>query len=105
MAIRLHRCAGTWIKGPHPCWQAQKALDEAGIQYELVTHPAFPRGRRNELERLTGQRKLPVVEFDDGTFLRESKVIAQRAREGTLRSETSAPAATDRLAASPDDHS
>ncbi len=90
MAVKLHRCSGTWIKGPHPCWQAQKALDEAGIPYELVRHPAFPRSRRNDLERLTGQRKLPVVEFEDGTLLRESKVIAQRAREGTLRSERSA---------------
>ena len=28
MAIKLHRCSGTFIKGPHPCWKAQKALDD-----------------------------------------------------------------------------
>ena len=37
------------------------------------------------MERMTGQRKLPVIEFDDGSFLHESKVIAERARAGTLR--------------------
>jgi glutathione S-transferase len=89
MAVKLHRCSGTWIKGPHPCWKAQKALDDAGVDYELVVHPAFPRGRRKELKAQTGQDRLPVVEFEDGSFLRESKVIAERARAGTLRSERS----------------
>jgi glutathione S-transferase len=87
MAVKLHRCSGTWIKGPHPCWRAQKALDEAGVDYELVLHPAFPRGRRKELQERTGQNKLPVVEFEDGSFLRESKVIAERAHAGTLHSD------------------
>jgi len=87
MAVKLHRCSGTWIKGPHPCWKAQKALDEAGVDYELVLHPAFPRGRRKELQERTGQNKLPVVEFEDGSFLRESKVIAERAQAGTLHSD------------------
>jgi hypothetical protein len=44
--VKLHRCSTLWIKGPHPCWQVQKALDEKGVDYELVRHPAFPRGRR-----------------------------------------------------------
>ena len=37
------------------------------------------------MEQLTGQKKLPLIEFDDGSFLRESKVIAERARQGTLQ--------------------
>jgi glutaredoxin 2 len=37
------------------------------------------------MERLTGQKKLPVVEFEDGSFLHESKAIAERAQAGTLR--------------------
>jgi glutathione S-transferase len=49
-----------------------------------VKHPIL-RGGRSEMERLTGQKKLPVIEFDDGSFLHESKVIAERARQGTLR--------------------
>jgi glutathione S-transferase len=84
MAIKLHRCSGTFIKGAHPCWKAQKALDEAGIEYEVVHHPAFPRSRRAEVERLSGQRKLPIIEFEDGTFLLESSEIVARAKAGTL---------------------
>jgi glutathione S-transferase len=80
--VKLHRCGNLWIKGPHPCWRVQHALDEAGISYELVTHPAFPRSRRRELEALTGQRTLPVVELADGTFVREdSRALAARIRE------------------------
>ncbi len=83
--IKLHRCSGTFVKGPHPCWVAQKALDDAGIPYELVKHSAL-RPRRGDVERLSGQRRLPLVELEDGTIVRESKVIAERARNGTLTS-------------------
>ena len=84
MAVTLHRCSGTAIKGPHPCWVAQKALDDAGIEYTVVKHSAL-RPLRGDLKQLTGQKKLPLVEFEDGTFLRESKVIAERAGSGTLQ--------------------
>jgi glutaredoxin len=87
MAVKLHRCSVTWIRGPHPCWRVQKALDEAGIPYEVVKHPAFPRGRRTALEAKTGQRALPAIEFEDGTTLREeSKDLAARIRAGRLGS-------------------
>jgi len=39
---------------------------------------------RKEIERLTGQRKLPFVEFEDGTFLHDSSEITARAKAGTL---------------------
>jgi hypothetical protein len=48
MPTKLHRCGLTFIKGPHPCWPVQQALDEAGIEYELVEHSVL-RGRRAEL--------------------------------------------------------
>ena len=83
MGIKLHRCSGTAIKGPHPCWKAQKALDDAGIEYELVKHSAL-RFRRPEVVEQTGQRKVPYIEYDDGSLLFESAVIAERARAGTL---------------------
>jgi glutaredoxin len=84
MAVKLHRCSITWIRGPHPCWRVQKALDEAGIAYEVVQHPAR-HGKREALEGKSGQRKLPVVEFEDGTTLREeSKDLAARIRAGQL---------------------
>jgi glutathione S-transferase len=84
MTMKLHRCRATWIKfGGHPCWRAQKALDDAGIEYQLELHPSR-RGKRDDIEALTGQRKLPVVEFEDGTVISDSKEIARRAFEGTL---------------------
>jgi glutathione S-transferase len=83
MTIKLHRCSGTMIKGSHPCWKAQKALDDAGIEYELVKHSAL-RFRRPEVVEMTGQRKVPFVEYEDGSILRESAEIAARARAGTL---------------------
>jgi glutaredoxin len=83
--IKLHRCNGTFIKGPHPCWQVQRALDESGVEYEVVLHPAFPRGRRKEYIELTGQKLLPAIELEDGTILREqSKDLAARVRRGEL---------------------
>jgi hypothetical protein len=78
------------IKGPHPCWVAQKALDDAGVQYELVKHAPI-RPLRGDLKQLTGQRKLPLVEFEDGTFLRDSKTIAGRAADGTLHGPGESP--------------
>jgi glutathione S-transferase len=93
MAIKLHRCNWMWFKlGAHPCWRVQQALDEKGVEYELVKHPAFPPSARNDLEQLSGQRKLPVLEFEDGRVLREeSKDMAARVREDRLE-QPAAPA-------------
>ena len=45
MAVKLYRCSNLWVKiGGHPCWRVQKALDEQGIDYELVPGP-FRRGK------------------------------------------------------------
>ncbi len=86
MAIKLHRCSGSAIKGPHPCWKVQKALDEAGVEYETVKHPSFPRGRRKEYQALTGRQTLPAIEFEDGHFLHEeSDALVARIRGGHLR--------------------
>jgi glutathione S-transferase len=85
MAVKLHRCSLMWVKiGAHPCWKVQKALDEAGVEYEVVKGPNS-RGKRNDLEQLSGQRKYPVIEFEDGGVYREeSKDMAQRIRAGKL---------------------
>jgi glutaredoxin len=93
MAVKLHRCTVTWFRGPHPCWRVQKALDEAGVEYEVVQHPPR-RGKREALEAKSGQRKLPVIEFEDGTTLREeSKDMAARVRAGKLAAASGPPAA------------
>ena len=85
MSITLHRCPNTWAKfGGHPCWKVQKALDDEGIEYELVKGP-LRRSKRDELERISGQRRYPVIEFDDGTTYRaESGEMAARIRAGEL---------------------
>jgi hypothetical protein len=86
MAIKLHRCSTMWIKGPHPCWQVQKALDDAGVQYEVVKHPALPRSRRKDYIALTGQKLFPAIQMEDGTVIREqSKDLIERIREGRLQ--------------------
>ena len=52
MAVKLHRCSTMWAKmGGHPCWKVQKALDEQGIEYELVLGP-LRRGKRDDLEAI-----------------------------------------------------
>ncbi len=85
MPVKLHRCSTMWVKGPHPCWRVQQALDEAGIDYVVVKHPAFPRSRRQEYIALTGQKLLPAIQLDDGTVIREeSKDLVARVREGRL---------------------
>ena len=86
MPVKLHRCPTMWLKiDGHPCWRVQTALDEAGIEYEVVKHP-LRRGRRTAYIELTGQKALPAIELEDGTVVREeSKDLATRIREGRLR--------------------
>ena len=89
MAVKLHRCSSMWVKiDGHPCWRVQKALDEQGVEYEVVKGP-LRRGKRDDLERLSGQRAYPVIEFEDGsTYRAESKEMAARIRDGKLRSDS-----------------
>jgi glutathione S-transferase len=85
MAVKLHRCSAMWVKiDAHPCWRVQKALDEQGIEYEVVKGPLLP-GKRTDLEQLSGQNKYPTIEFEDGSAYRaESKDMAERIRAGDL---------------------
>jgi glutathione S-transferase len=87
MAVKLHRCSTMWVKiDGHPCWRVQKALDEAGVEYEVVKHPPFRKSKRTDYIELTGgDARLPAVELEDGTVIREeSKDLAERIREGRL---------------------
>ena len=83
-----------WFKlGAHPCWKVQKALDEQGIDYEVVTGPVS-RGKRDDLEKLSGQRMYPVIEFEDGTVYREeSKDMAATIKSGQLEAKRASLAA------------
>ena len=83
--VKLHRCSIRWLKIRfHPCWCVEKALVDAGIDYEVVTAPR-KKDNRADVERLTGQQLLPVIEFADGTGYREeSTAMADRIRAGRL---------------------
>lgn len=85
MPIKLHRCSAEWVKiDAHPCWRVQKALNDQGIEYEVVKGP-LRSGKRDDLEQLSGQRKYPVIEFEDGkVFREESQEMAQRIKDGKL---------------------
>lgn len=84
--VKLRRCPFTFLHTDlDSCWKVQRALDEQGIDYEIVKEPSLPRSRRTDLERLTNQRMLPVVEFEDGSFYREeSSDMAATIRAGQL---------------------
>ena len=74
----------------HPCGRAAKALDGAGHTYDrkavrggslkLWTLPARARDRA-EVERLSGQRSVPILVLDDGEVVTGSQEIARWARE------------------------
>ena len=83
--LKLHRCSNLWVKiGAHPCWKVQKALDEQGIEYEIVKGP-LRRGKRDDLEKLSGQRMYPVIEMPDGEIYRaDSDEMAARISTGGL---------------------
>jgi hypothetical protein len=95
MALRLHRCPNEWVKlSGHPCWKVQKALDEAGVEYLVVKGPLRP-SKRDDLERMTGQRKYPAIEFEDGSVYREeSKDMAATIAAGRLDEKRSSGAST-----------
>ena len=84
--VKLHRCPFTFLHTDmDSCWKVQKALDEQGIEYEIVKEPGLPRSRRKDVERLSGQKMLPVIEFEDGSAYRaESSDMAARIRAGEL---------------------
>ena len=85
MAVKLHRCRFVRYRIAHPCWTVQRALDEQGIEYEIVVEPTFPRGRRTIVVEHTGQHFLPAIEFEDGSWYRaDSKEMASVIGAGQL---------------------
>ena len=65
----------------HPCRRVQKALREAGIEYEKViaAHgnpiPLLRKGSRDDLRAATGTTKLPALKLPDGTVISHSRAI------------------------------
>jgi glutaredoxin len=83
VALKLHRCRFTWVPFD-TCNRVQSALDDTGIEYELVIYP-WSRRKRDAIEKLSGQKYYPVIEFEDGSIYREeSKDMAATIRAGKL---------------------
>jgi hypothetical protein len=67
----------------HPCWRVEKALKDAGVEYELAPEPWL--GERPTMVEQTGQKRFPAIEFEDGSWYREeSKEMAEAIRAGRL---------------------
>ena len=88
MAVKLLRCSAEIVKiGGHPCWRVEKALMDAGVEYEIVPgHPMpWQRNKRAALIEKTGGNFFPAIEFEDGSIYREeSKDMAATIRAGKL---------------------
>ncbi len=71
--VKLHRCSYTFLHvEADACWKLQKALDAQGVDYEVVKHGYGKSARsRADVVKMTGAKYLPVLEFEDGTILRE----------------------------------
>ena len=78
---------------PHACKRTQRALRDAGHDFEKVIFARgipfglFTTGRRPALKEISGQEKLPVLRLPDGTTVSGSANIIAWARDH-------APAAT-----------
>jgi hypothetical protein len=98
--VVLYTCAsGTAFGGlpapiAHPCGRAAKALDDAGHTYECKqtkggslmfwTWPTRARDRA-EVEKLSGQRAVPILVLDDGQVIAGSGAIVRWARSNALQ--------------------
>jgi glutathione S-transferase len=94
--VRLHRCRFTFIHSDllDHCWRVQRALDDEGVDYEVVREATWPRSRRKDVISLSGQQYLPVIEFADGSVYREeSNDMAETIRAGNLFEQAGASAA------------
>jgi glutathione S-transferase len=96
MGVVLYTCSfgksGGGLPAPfaHPCGRAAKALDGSGHPYKIEqvqggslrpwTWPARARDRA-EVERLSGQRSVPILVLDDGGVVTGSGAIVEWAQE------------------------
>ena len=71
--VKLHRCSYTFLHADmDACWRMQKALDEQGVDYEIVKHGwGKSEKSRSEVVEMSGQKYVPVLELADGTIFRE----------------------------------
>jgi glutathione S-transferase len=71
---------------PHACKRAQRALREAGHDFDKVVwghgrpFGLSTTGRRPKLKAISGQEKLPVLRLPDGSTINGSRAIIAWAR-------------------------
>jgi glutathione S-transferase len=71
---------------PHACRRAQRALRDAGHDFEKVVFARghlfglFTKGRRPELKAISGQEQLPVLKLPDASTVNGSASIIAWAR-------------------------
>jgi len=76
--MKLHRCI-TPTDRLCACGKAARSLKDAGIEFETVRVPLSAKPeKREEIVRLTGQPKVPVLEEPDGTATYSAAAIAER---------------------------
>jgi glutathione S-transferase len=85
--VKLHRCSYTFLHvDADRCWRLQKALDEKGVDYEIVKH-GFGKSEKSRagVVALSGQKYLPVLELPDGTVYREeTDLMVAKIKAGEL---------------------
>jgi glutathione S-transferase len=75
--------------GPHACRRAQRALSDAGHEFEKAIygkgHPfgLFTKGKRPDLKEMSGQEMLPVLQLPDGTTVNGGSNIVNWAKANT----------------------
>ena len=75
----------------HPCGKVQKAMREAGVEYDKVVAahgspiPFLRKGDREELRQATGQTGLPALKLPDGRVLTHSSEILDWVKSAATR--------------------
>ena len=103
--MKLYVCWGTFQTirpGGHPCHNAHSALRKAGYDPEVVkvrglgVGPSFLHwvtDGRKEVERISGQRAVPVLVTDSGEVIADSRRIAEWAERHPAGAGAAAPTA------------
>ena len=84
MTARLHRCRTptNWLC---PCGRVARELRKQGIEAETVRVALRPRDR-DEVDALTGQRRVPVLELGREVVCDSKRIVEHlRWREATAR--------------------
>jgi glutathione S-transferase len=91
--MKLYTCElkGFGPGAAHPCSRAVNALDKAGYEYEVETVEGYRLmpwtwrkrfgGAREEVEKLSGTKEVPILVLDDGEVVSGSSHIARWAKE------------------------